>query len=86
MAKQVINTTDSLNAGRTKINDNFTELYDRTDMAESTTIIPLTNSDLNTAFPSAPNGFRVVAPLIVGGSVIYIKISTGWVSTTITVL
>ena len=88
MAKQTINTSDNLNAGRVKINDNFTELYNRTDIAESTTITPLTASDLNTAFPSAPNGFRVVAPLIVGGggSAIYTKISTGWVSTSINVL
>ena len=88
MAKQTINTSDNLNAGRVKINDNFTELYNRTDIAESTTITPLTASDLNTAFPSAPNGFRVVAPLIVGGggAAVYTKISAGWFSTSINVL
>ena len=88
MAQQTIETTDILNPGRVKINDNFTELYNRTDIAESATITPLTNSDLDTAFPSAPNGFRVAAPLIIGGggAAIYTKISTGWVSASINVL
>ena len=86
MAQQTINTTDTLNAGRVKINDNFTELYNSTQIVENTTTTALTLSDLNTAYPSAPSGFRVNAPLIVGTPLLYTKIGAGWVSTVITVL
>jgi hypothetical protein len=86
MAKQTVQTTDTLNVGRGKINDNFTELYDSTNVVENSTITALTSSDLNTAYPSAPNGFRVVAPLIVGSPLLYTKVGAGWISTAITVL
>ena len=44
MAQQIINSTDVLNVGRIKINDNFTELYSLTGstrlFADDTTVNP----------------------------------------------
>lgn len=50
MAQQTINATDNLNAGRIKINDNFTELYNatgfqsRTDTTNTQTLTGLTDN------------------------------------------
>jgi len=86
MAQQTIDATDVLNVGRGKINDNFTELYARTDIGSTASTTALTASDLNTAFPSAPNGFRVQALNMIPNPLIYTKVSTGWASAIITVL
>lgn len=47
---------------------------------ENTSTIALTQSDLNTAYPSANIGFRVIMPSLLTGTLIYEKISTGWIS------
>ena len=94
MAKQVINigivandgTGDNLRDSFDKCNDNFTELYDRTDIGTTASTTALTSSDLNTAFPSVPNGFRVQALNMIPNPLIYTKISGGWASAIVTVL
>ena len=79
-------TGDDLRTAGQKINDNFTELYSRTDIVNNTSITPLTASDLNTAYPSAQNGFRVTAPLTTPNPLVYTKISGGWMSAIVSVL
>lgn len=86
MAKQTILSTDNLPTSLPKINDNFTELYNRTDFGTTASTTPLTASDLNTAFPSAPNGFRVQALNMIPNPLIYTKVSTGWTSSVVTIL
>lgn len=94
MAQQIINigtspddfTGDNLRVGGDKINDNFTELYDRTDIGSTSSTTALTSGDLNTAFPSAQNGFRVQALSMLPNPLIYTKVSGGWASAVITVL
>ena len=86
MAQQTIDAVDTLNIGRVKINDNFTELYDRTDIGITASATALTSGDLDTAFPSAQNGFRVQALNMIPNPLIYTKVSTGWVSAVITIL
>lgn len=94
MAKQVIgigasandNTGDPLRTAFDKCNDNFTELYDRTDIGTTASTTALTSGDLDTAFPSAQNGFRVQALSMSPNPLIYTKVSGGWASSVITVL
>lgn len=86
MAQQTIDAVDTLNIGRVKINDNFTELYDRTDIGITASATALTSGDLDTAFPSAQNGFRVQALNMTPNPLIYTKVSMGWVSAVITIL
>jgi hypothetical protein len=49
MAQQTINATDSLNAGRTKINDNFTEVYNFTGWQQVTDTTYTSGSPLSIA-------------------------------------
>jgi hypothetical protein len=49
MAKQTINTTDTLNVGRGKINDNFTELYNTTGWQQITDTTYTSGSPLSIA-------------------------------------
>jgi hypothetical protein len=94
MAQQIINngttagdgTGENLFNAFEKVNDNFTELYARTDIGSTASTTALTASDLNTAFPSAPNGFRVQALNMIPNPLIYTKVSTGWASAIITIL
>lgn len=48
--------------------------------------VALTESDLNTAYPSAIIGFKVYAIDIIAGATLYTKIATNWVSTPITIV
>ena len=48
--------------------------------------VALTESDLNTAYPSAIIGFKVYAIDIIAGATLYTKISTNWVSNPITIV
>jgi hypothetical protein len=94
MAKQLIQlgtvpndgTGDSLRDGGEKINDNFTELYDRTDYAVNATTTALSLSTLNSTYPSKATGFEVYALAIIGGALIYRKTDTGWVSIIATIV
>jgi hypothetical protein len=94
MAQEIINhgitagdgTGEILFSSFEKCNNNFTELYSRTDIVNNTSITPLTASDLNTAYPSAQNGFRVTAPLTTPNPLVYTKISGGWMSAIVSVL
>lgn len=94
MAQQIINiglapndlTGDGLRTGGDKINDNFTELYNKTDIGTTASTTALTSGDLDTAFPSAQNGFRVQALSMLPNPLIYTKVSGGWVSAVITIL
>jgi hypothetical protein len=94
MAQQIIGIGSSANDGtgdplRTafdKCNDNFTELYGVTDIGTTASTTALTSGDLDTAFPSAQNGFRVQALSMLPNPLIYTKVSIGWVSSVITVL
>jgi len=94
MAKQTINlgtsandgTGDNIRDGGTKINDNFTELYDRTDYAVNSTTTALSLSTLNSTYPSKATGFEVYALAIIGGALIYRKSNTGWVSIPATIV
>ena len=43
------------------------------------TIATLSESDLNTAYPNAKDGFSVIAPNVIGGGKLYIKAGAGWV-------
>ena len=94
MAQQIINlgtlandgTGDDLRTGGDKINDNFTELYERTNFGSTASVTPLTASDLNSAFPSAPNGFRVQALNMTPNPLIYTKVTGGWASAIVSVL
>lgn len=94
MAKQIIGigtiandgTGDPLRTAFDKCNDNFTELYDRTDIGITASTTALTSGDLDTAFPSAQNGFRVQALSMLPNPLIYTKVSAGWASSVITIL
>lgn len=94
MAKQTINngtiagdgTGEVLFTAFKKTNENFTELYNSTDIVINSTLTTLTAIDLNTAYPTALKGFRVVADSITLGAEMYTKTATGWVSNLITVL
>jgi hypothetical protein len=94
MAKQTINigTTANDNTGDTirdsfdKCNDNFTELYDTTNFVNNATTIALTDADLDTAYPSAQQGFRVFALNIIAGALVYTKADTRWISTVVTIV
>jgi hypothetical protein len=94
MAREEINigtiandgTGDTLLDGGEKINKNFEELYERTDFANNATTLALSNADLNTAYPTAEQGFRVFALSIIAGSLVYTKTSTGWISTAVTIV
>ncbi len=94
MAKQIIDigttandgTGDNLRGGGEKINDNFTELYDRTDFANNATTTALSLSTLNSTYSTAQQGFRVFALDIIAGALVYTKTNTGWISTIATVV
>jgi hypothetical protein len=94
MAKQVINVGASANDGTgdrlrkafEKTNDNFDELYNTTDFANNSTTVALTASDLNTAYPTAQQGFRVFALNIIAGALVYTKTATGWISNIVTIV
>lgn len=101
MAQQIINlgatpndgTGDTIRIGGDKINDNFTEVYaststltSRTDSANNTSTIALTNAALNSAYPTAALGFTVYALSIIAGALIYRKTSTGWISIPVTIV
>ena len=47
--------------------------------AVNETTSPLSESDLNTAYPNAKDGFSIIAPNVVGGGRYYIKAGAGWV-------
>lgn len=89
MARQPINygttpgdgTGDILFTSFENINDNFIELYG---YADNATTIALSDSDLNTAYPSVRVGFKVYCQSITLGALIYEKTSSGWVSIVIT--
>ena len=88
MAKQLIQlgttvndgTGDTLRDGGEKINDNFTEVYDRTDYANNATTTALSLATLDATYVGKATGFQVYALSIIGGALIYQKTDTGWVS------
>jgi len=94
MAKQTIElgttvndgTGDNLRDGGEKINDNFTELYDRTDYAVNATTTALSLATLDATYVSKPTGFKVYALSIIAGALIYDKTDAGWVSIAVTVV
>jgi hypothetical protein len=94
MGKQIINigtvandgTGDTIRNAGDKINDNFTELYDRTDYAVNATTTALSLSTLNSTYPSKATGFEVYALSIIAGALIYRKTDTGWVSIIATIV
>jgi len=79
-------TGDPLRTAYGKCNDNFTELYDTTGFANNATTLALSESDLDTAYPSASQGFRVFALDIIAGALVYTKTATSWISNSVTIV
>lgn len=73
---------DGLRDAMSKVENNFTELY--TNYAENTTTTALSESDLDTAYPSVITGFKVYCEDITPTALIYEKTPSGWVSYEIT--
>lgn len=71
-----IETVDTLNAGRVKINTNFLELYS---YDNNLTTVDLTLTDLNTTYPNARVGFEVFCESVTGTKHLYKKSESGWV-------
>ncbi len=94
MAKQVIDigttpndgTGDAVRVAFDKCNDNFTELYDATAYADNATTTALSLATLNSTYSSAVVGFKVYCKDIIGGGLVYCKITSGWVSIPITIV
>ena len=94
MAKQVIDigttandgTGDVLRTAFDKANDNFTELYDFVSYDDVASTTALSESDLDTLYPTAVVGFKVFALSIILGALVYTKTPSGWVATAVTVV
>ena len=89
MAQELVNIGTSANSGNgdplrtafTKINNNFTELYD---YASNDTTTDLSLADLNTLYPSVRVGFEVYCLNINTHKKKYIKSPVGWIEYNIT--
>ncbi len=91
MAREIINNGTTAGDGTGEIlfnafekcNNNFEELYS---YAVNATVVVLSLSDLNTAYPSVRVGFQVFCKAIPVTPLLYVKSDTGWVSLPITIV